>query len=456
MSTSASASLRKPSSAEPASRELPGQGDTPGREKPRSQSSPAARSPTCRSPQALPPLALSPSSAGSAGHGLLPSSSPDVRSPRSRVRFSEPAPGAGGGSAPSTPREKSPRTAEATSLSGRHRVAISQHDVIGQRSPRDVREGNIEPSVRRPDDDLIALGNEAARLIFLEIRSARPQLTKEGIDSLARFEVPVPLASLPAALRARIVDTGEAKISHARLIKALYLPLLTESEVGKTLLAMRKMVMLQYGGQQLTLAERVRIEEKDLGFKSRMEANMEGQAKACAAIALGRVGSAREPSLSTSKLPAELIAFWNTMDRQLCEWAAASPDVDAVQLRTARENLGFDILFTRLMLPIALGGPDESHLVIPMMFFDAVKRALQQDWPTFAGSMIAATAATASSASSASTTSIPSTASILSTASIPSIASLASTASVAPNVSTASGSSAAPTGEPDATGATST
>jgi len=263
----------------------------------------------------------------------------------------------------------------------------------------------IQPSIRQADGALIALGNDAARLIFNEIRSAKPVLSKETIDSLARFEVPVPLDSLPAALRAKFGDVAEGKVSHARLIRALYLPLLAESEVGKTLVAMRKMVMLQYDGTRLTLAERVRIEEKDLGFKGRMQANLEGQAKACAAIALGRVGTAQEASLAASKLPAELIAFWRAMDQRLCDWAAESPYIDAGQLRTARENLGFDILFTRLMLPIALGGPEESHLVIPMMFFDAVKSALLEDWPAFAASMIAAPTSTAATAPDLSTAS---------------------------------------------------
>ena len=335
---------------------------------------------------------------------MLPvSSDPEVRSPRARVRFSEPV--TGSASAPSTPRGKSPRPAEVMPLPGRHRVNSAQHELAGSRSPRPCRDGKIQPPIRQADGPLIALGNDAARLIFDEIRSAKPVLSKETIDSLARFEVPVPLDALPAALRAKVTDVTDGKVSHARLIRALYLPLLTESEVGKTLVAMRKMVMLQYDGSRLTLAERLRIEETDLGFKGRMQANLEGQAKACAAIALGRVGSAHEASLAASKLPAELIAFWKAMDQRLCDWAAESPSIDAGQLRTARENLGFDILFTRLMLPIALGGPEESHLVIPMMFFDAVKSALLEDWPVFAGGMIAAPISTATPAPDLSTTS---------------------------------------------------
>ncbi len=293
-------------------------------------------------------------------------------------------------------------------LSSRHRVDSSQRDLPGSRSPRPSGGVDMPPSMRQTDEGLIALGNDAARLIFNEIRSVKPVLSKDVIDSLARFEVLISRDSLPAELRAKLGDVTDDRISHARLIRAIFLPLLTESEVGKTLIAMRKMVMLQYDGTRLTLAERLRIEEKDLGFKARMQANLEGQARACAAVALGRVGLAQEASLSASKLPPELIAFWKSMDLRLCAWAAESPAIDAGQLRTARENLGFDILFTRLMLPIALGGAEESHLVIPMMFFDAVKSALVEDWPAFAGSMITppvSTAATSPGISSTSTTS---------------------------------------------------
>lgn len=385
MSRSPRASLRNPAPPDSIALDPPHETEASDREKPRSQSAPVMMSPASAAAPAVPPLSLLPSSAAGKPCAPLVSGEPGLRSPRSRVRFSEPDAGKDG---TSTPRGKSPRPAESVPLPGRRRIDSSQRHVASPRSPRDTPGIDIRPSSRGPNQALIELGNVAARLIFEAIRSDRGSLSKDAIVSLARFEVHIPLEKLPSELREKIGETRDGKVSHARLIKALYLDLLTESEAGKTLLAMRRMVMLQYGGTHLTLAERLRIEEKDLGFKARMQANLEGQARACAAIALGRVGSAQGPAISTSKLPAELVAFWKAMDRELCGWGRENPDLDADQLRTARENLGFDILFTRLMLPVALGGPDESHLVIPMMFFDAVKSALLDDWPAFAGSMI--------------------------------------------------------------------
>ncbi len=249
---------------------------------------------------------------------------------------------------------------------------------------------DVPPSPRDVNTRLLALGDEAATLIFAGLKSAKPKLNRETIDSLARHETSIPMNHLSLALRSR-VDPGKSdKLSHSQLIKALFLPSLSRSEVGKTLVAMRKMVMLQYDGATLTLAQRAQIEEKDPGFKVRMQANIAQQAKACAAIALGHVGPGQAPALSASKLPPELIAFWITMDRKLCEWAAENPALHASQLRTARENLGFDILFTRLILPLALGSKEDSHLVIPMIFYDAVKDALKADWPAFVDSFMVA------------------------------------------------------------------
>ncbi len=324
-----------------------------------------------------------------------------VTAPRESLRAAEPGPEGGNSrdsaSTPTTPRGESPRSTHVMSPSRRER-ANSSPQALGSSGSRVAHTTpDVLPSPRRADSALIMLGEEAAHLILSELAAAKPRLNKDVIDSLARFEIQVPATRLSAALRSR-VDLGSAvKLSHPKLIKALFQSSLLTSEVGKTLVAMRTMVMMQYDGWKLTLAERAQIEERDLGFKARMQANIEHQAKACAEIALGQTGPGMPATLSASKLPPELIAFWRAVDRQLCDWAAQNPDLDTGLLRVARENLGFDILFTRLMLPIALGAQEESHLVIPMIFYDAVKNALKAGWPAFVDSFIAASAGSSGS-----------------------------------------------------------
>lgn len=300
-----------------------------------------------------------------------------------------------------SPRSESARGSHSVSSARRHRLGSSPQQLISPRARNIDRVSNVPPSPRGANTNLIALGDEAAELIFAACTKAKPQLTPEVVDALGRQDIVVPLQGISTALRMKLNPELGDKQKHLELIKALFLPSLLVTDVGKTLVAMRKMVMMQYDGESLTLAKRLQIEQSDLGFKDRMQANLEQQAKACAAVALGLVGSGQVPSLSASKLPAELISFWKTMDRHLCEWASKNPALGSSQLRKARENLGFDILFTRLLLPVALGPSEESHLVIPMMFYEAVKNALKTDWPAFVDSFIAEQAPRSSDAQSA-------------------------------------------------------
>jgi hypothetical protein len=300
-----------------------------------------------------------------------------------------------------SPRSESARSGHSVSSARRQRLGSSPQQLISPRARNIDRVSNVSLSPRGGNTNLVALGDEAAALIFAASTRAKPQLTPEVVDALARQETVVPLQGISTALRMKLHPEHDDKLSHSQLIKALFLPSLLVTDVGKTLAAMRKMVMMQYDGESLTLEKRLQIEQSDLGFKDRMQANLEQQAKACAAVVLGLVGSGQVPSLSASKLPAELISFWTTMDRHLCEWASKSPALDSSQLRKARENLGFDILFTRLLLPVALGPSEESHLVIPMMFYEAVKNALKADWPAFVDSFIAAQVPRSSDAKSA-------------------------------------------------------
>ncbi len=292
-------------------------------------------------------------------------------------------------SAPVTPRSDSTAPEAPTTSSGRRRVDSSPQKLSSPTYRHSAIPIPILPSTQNADIELHALGAEVAQLIFSEMKSAKPLLTKEVIDSLARFEIQIPVEKMSPALYAKL-ETGSAKTqSHAHLIKALFMPRLLDSQVGKTLIAMLNVVRMQYDGKKMTVADRIKIEETNLHFKHLMQANIEAQAKACAAIALGTVSAMKSPSLVASKLPASLIAFWTAMDQELCVWAAGNPALDELLLTKARENLGFDILATRLILPIASGGEADAHLVIPMMFFNAVKNALKVEWSDFFSSFIA-------------------------------------------------------------------
>ncbi len=320
---------------------------------------------------------------------------PIFRSPRKRALEKDPNQSddqiadSGSLSAPVTPRSASAAPDSPSASSGRRRVDSSPQKLPTSTPRQSAISIPILPSTQNADIELYALGAEVARLIFSEMKSAKPLLTKEAIDSLARFEIQIPIEKMSPALHMKLAPATGKTQSHAQLIKRLFMPRLLDTQVGKTLVAMRNIVMLQYNGEKMTVADRIKIEETNLHFKQLMQANIEEQAKACADIALGTAGSVKTPSLATSKLPPSLLAFWAAMDRELCAWAAGNPALDELLLTKARENLGFDILATRLILPIASGDKDDAHLVIPMMFFNAVKNALKAEWSDFFSSFMA-------------------------------------------------------------------
>lgn len=243
------------------------------------------------------------------------------------------------------------------------------------------------PSPRRPDPELMGLGNETARLILDAMRSALKVLKPEHVASFARTEFKVAITAASPTLLNTVKSETNSVLSHARLINALFAKKLADSQVGKAMLSLRKAVMDQYDGHTFTLKDFDAMEEEQLAFKKRQLLNMEDQAKACAQIFL----EVDQYDLSSSKLPPELIAFWKTIDHGLCAWAAENPQLDQKDLSAARSNLGFDLLVTRLALPLLAGPESESHLVIPQQFCSAAKNAIVKNWPDFFDRFLVAT-----------------------------------------------------------------
>lgn len=390
--------------------------------KPRSGSAPAMSSP----PRIVPSLSLSSvstsvtSTSGTASHQekILGSTTPILKSvtdsPRSsKVRFIDPT-GSQSSSAPSTPHKTSPRPVDEFRSPERNAIKTTPRKRTGSGAKDIDKDIHVPVSPRHLDSSLVNLGDEAAKLIFSEMKAKNPILTNAIINQFGRGDTPITLKQdRVSAQLLKLIDDGSGKTTHAKLIKALFLKTLVESPVGKTLLAMRATVMQQYDGDTLTLVDREMHEGQHPGFKHRLQMNIEDQGKACAAVTLGL----DTPDIRSTALPPELIALWKAMDGELCIWAASNPALTAADLKKARANLGFDLLFTRLMLPLASGSKNEAELAIPSMFFASVKNALLAGWPKFVDSFIAsvdakhkpidlsvATALKASTTSSASTT----------------------------------------------------
>jgi hypothetical protein len=120
-----------------------------------------------------------------------------------------------------------------------------------------------------------------------------------------------------------------------------------------------------------------------------MRQNIESEAQACATVLVG-VGA---PSLSASKLPREIVEFWKALDRELRRLLSKVPSLSPQQVREARSNLGFDLVVTRLVMPLVSGPKTDANLAVPQMLVGAVTQEIRAGWPAFFDSFAAAVAA---------------------------------------------------------------
>lgn len=71
------------------------------------------------------------------------------------------------------------------------------------------------------------------------------------------------------------------------------------------------------------------------------------------------------------------------MDRNLVQWAKENPALTAEDIKTARSNLGFDLIMTRLVYPLITPDQEEAKLAAPTWFLNAVRGAHLAAWPSF-------------------------------------------------------------------------
>ena len=162
---------------------------------------------------------------------------------------------------------------------------------------------------------------------------------------------------------------------HDLMIKAIFSESVATSAAGKTLLTMKRVVMEGPELKELTMTEVLGdAEKKQAGI-----ASMKLQAEACVAMTFG-IG---DRSLANSKLPPELFICWKEMDRNLVQWAQENPALTAEDIKTARSNLGFDLIMTRLVYPLITPDQEEAKLAAPTWFLNAVRGAHLAAWPSF-------------------------------------------------------------------------
>lgn len=199
-------------------------------------------------------------------------------------------------------------------------------------------------------------------------------LTDSVCQAFARFEYKISKSYLPADLLALLPSDEQTYVTHTALIKVLFMQKLKESPAGKTITAMKTVVMQQHSADGLKLGTSDADERK----KSAMTA-MRANANAVVDMCFG----AGSKGLASSQLPKALIDFWKIADAALVAWALDNPDLSLDKIAGVRSNLGIDIILTRQIYPMIFGHADEAHLAVPGWFGTTVREAAMQVWPAF-------------------------------------------------------------------------
>ncbi len=201
------------------------------------------------------------------------------------------------------------------------------------------------------------------------------KLSESIIRAFGRQEYEILKTDCSSSLQAMLPNDSSLTVKHNVIIKLLFGAGLKDSPVGKTLATMKRLVMEQQGFASLSMQEVLDDSDK----KAVAMADMQQKAKAAVEIAFGLHGY----SISQSQLPAELIRFWKTLDASLVAWAAANPELSKEMLKTARSNLGIDLILLRLIYPLVTPTQNEATLAAPNWFQNAVKLAFKEAWPAF-------------------------------------------------------------------------
>ncbi|MGB4345547.1 MAG: hypothetical protein WBJ21_04035 [Burkholderiaceae bacterium] len=201
------------------------------------------------------------------------------------------------------------------------------------------------------------------------------KLTETIIRAFGRQEYEILKTDCSPSLQAMLPNDSSLTVKHNVIIKLLFGSGLKDSPVGKTLATMKRLVVEQQGFASLSMQEVL----DDTDKKTAAMADMQQKAKAVVDIAFGLQGYA----IRQSQLPAELIRFWKTLDASLVAWAASNPELNKEMLKTARSNLGIDLILTRMVYPLVTPTQTEATLAAPNWFQNAVRLAFKEAWPAF-------------------------------------------------------------------------
>ena len=163
-------------------------------------------------------------------------------------------------------------------------------------------------------------------------------------------------------------------ISHAELLKLLFIQEFRSSEAGKTISNGRQQALRSAGSYPTA---DISSDQPTLkAEKNRLTALFGPHAQKITMSLLGG-------ELSQSGFPPGLIKLWKQFDQKLADWAKKDLRLSDEDLDKMRSALGFDLIVTRLIYPVCIGVDGARPSLPETSFADAVRQSTLTSWDAF-------------------------------------------------------------------------
>jgi len=199
------------------------------------------------------------------------------------------------------------------------------------------------------------------------------------IITAGRNKFPIPLESIPKVPREKIMSLKSlpddaVSISHAQLLKLLFIQEFRSSAAGKTISNGRQQALRSAGSSPTADISSDQTTLK--AEKNRLTALFGPHAQKITMSLLGG-------ELSQSGFPPGLIKLWKQFDQKLADWAKKDLRLSDEDLDKMRSALGFDLIVTRLIYPVCIGVDGARPSLPETSFADAVRQSTLTSWDAF-------------------------------------------------------------------------
>lgn len=207
-------------------------------------------------------------------------------------------------------------------------------------------------------------------------------LRKDPVNEIitaGRDKFPIPLESIPKVPREKIMSLKSlpddaVSISHAELLKLLFIQEFRSSEAGKTISNGRQQALRSAGSYPTADISSDQTTLK--AEKNRLTALFGPHVQKITMSLLGG-------ELSQSGFPPGLIKLWKQFDQKLADWAKKDLRLSDEDLDKMRSALGFDLIVTRLIYPVCIGVDGARPSLPETSFADAVRQSTLTSWDAF-------------------------------------------------------------------------